>query len=75
MKIGDAVKEARRRRGLSQKEAAVAAGWSRSKQAHIEAGRNVVTERDRERLAQALGVSFRHGPDGYTLDGPSTSDG
>jgi transcriptional regulator with XRE-family HTH domain len=63
MGFGEAVREARKRRGMSQKAVAAALGWSRSKQAHLEAGRNTGTERDRELLSRALGVTFERGSD------------
>lgn len=60
MKFGEVVTQQRRARGLSQKAAASACGWSRSKQSHIETGRydKPITAEDRARLGHALGCEF-----------------
>lgn len=54
-KLGRALQEARRNRGLTQAQAAEMAGLTRLSVVHIESGRGTVAIRSYDRLASALG--------------------
>jgi ribosome-binding protein aMBF1 (putative translation factor) len=56
--ISQLVREARAGKGYSQSRLATECHWSRSKQAHIEAGRKKPTAEDRTRLEGVLGCRF-----------------
>jgi transcriptional regulator with XRE-family HTH domain len=59
MRFSEAVREARRTRGMSQGQLAGACGWTRSKQSHIETGRyGMPNEADRAKLESTLNCSF-----------------
>lgn len=61
-KLGEAIRSARQRRGLTQQQAAEQAGVTRLTVIRIEDGRDSVSVRNHDRLCAALGLELSVSP-------------